>query len=269
MTRHDDPRTRANEAAPPAAAVRPLKIVSWNAHLHNGDQVAGIDALLAREPDLLMFQELMPASLDHLASMKGASFGSCVDFVEKDIRSYLGLFAPRMSGRIELVRTPDKERRSLLARIKGWEECVEAMVFRPDDMGDIALANIHTTCAASPKTRYMEVARAAIAMRRHAAAFIAGDMNNFCQFPLNALVNPLFSDRPWRLFDSDTYCLQRFRRRHGFRDAKTRRHTHVPSFLRLDYGWCRGDISVEARRVDDRYGSDHYPIEYDLKPLAG
>ncbi len=248
------------------APIRTLKIGSWNAHLHNDDQIAGIETLLGQDFDVLMFQELMPDALDFLSKRKGGSFGYCADFVEGKTTSYLCTFAPRLEGAFKVIRTPEKERLSLLARIKGWEECVEAIVYRPSNMGTIALANIHTTCASSPKTRYMEIARAAISMRDADAAFIAGDMNSFCHFPLNALINPLFSDRPWRLFDSDSYCLKRFRTRHGFEAAKTDRHTHVPSFFRLDYGWYRGGIDVGAARLDGRLGSDHYPVAYTVVP---
>ncbi|WP_148264413.1 endonuclease/exonuclease/phosphatase family protein [Roseobacter litoralis] len=245
---------------------KPLRVLSWNVFNENPDAARIADALTALNPDIALFQEVLPA---HIAVIK-ASFpyvSVARDYALKGELCHL-VIASRFPTRRETIlfhSDTSKPAPTRWARHAGWVEFLDSLSVDVVVPGarPFRVVNLHTSAGVSPSARQAELAETQSHFDCEGPCLVAGDFNSYAVpwlAPLLAI--PLhYRPKDWLIFERR--ALNSWFQRQGFAPAV--HGVTFPKFrLQMDQLFTR-DITVETAVIERRlWGSDHRPLSLEI-----
>lgn len=258
-----------------------LKVVSWNADCNNGDPRQIQSLIEDEDPDVLCLQEVSEALKKQIESPFITELYPYSTFAtDHQMDGPLGLFDRTPAYLLILSKRPFEgtpfrythkrvRDRILLARLRGWHECIEHHGVDISVQGTvIRILNVHIACADTFRNKKKQLGRVIRHFNTNGLNVVCGDFNITTEPKPKYFARYLFR---WLL---RTHSIQellqgnerkkfsKIVKKVGICDMFCNHITHPASGLSLD------KILISARLTDDldfrmsekMYGSDHFPL---------
>ena len=244
-----------------------MKLVSWNVFNLNRDVYAVVRFVRGEDADVYALQELTPSHIAALRDIAGYTLHTAEDFAEGGELTYLGLFT-RLSARDHRVITHNPGRAvspSIVGRRMKWQECFQSQSITVDQGGtEVRVANLHLSCAVSPRARLAQLQAAAPHIAAAPRAVVCGDFNSFGRPWISPIVGWLYGFGWQDVFRDEPRGLARYAAAQGMAQVFRGVVTFPRYGFHLDHMLVRG-LTIGAHRVEhDTHGSDHRPIVAEL-----
>ncbi len=240
-----------------------MKVVSWNVFNLAEDLNAFRNFILSVDADVLALQELTVDHLQILETLNGYRVFQAEDCIEDGVLTYLGIVT-RLPATGHHVITHNRARAvspSLQGRRMQWVECLDSQAVTVDVAGQrVRFANVHLSCAVSPRIRMQQLEEAAEHIEGAERALVCGDFNTYAKLPLNLIAGWFFGFRITDMFVDESKRLDAFAHSYGLDRVFDREITYPRHRLHLDHILAR-ELPVRTAHVEvNTHGSDHCPI---------
>ncbi len=254
-------------------------IVSFNVDCDNRDPERIKRLVAFQKPDIICLQEVPEELRQHLEINLSNEYPHQSSAVDHFSNGLLGLHTQKRSYLMILSRVPflgeirhthkSTGKRTLLARVRGWQECVEHQGVDVEIHGTLfRIINLHVACAETEKNKLRQFRRAVRHHLEHdGLTIICGDFN-VTTTPLVRHLPAYLLRRIYSRYSIQEMIQQRelkiFARiveKKGLCDVSGDGVTHPDSGLSLDKILVSREIhhASEAVVCPHQFGSDHLP----------
>ncbi|MBI3075322.1 MAG: endonuclease/exonuclease/phosphatase family protein [Parcubacteria group bacterium] len=256
----------------------PLKVLNWNVWCENGDLGTVIDFICAQDADIVCLQEVPEPLLHKLAEIPSYTLTKARDSYHRKngarIPSFLVILSKRGIYEARAIKFKRQPKRSLIARLLGFEECLEFqyadIMSVEEPLGGkeavLRIFNAHLESVAGPKLRIARFAQVLRFLDAKKKNIVCGDLNVFRAWYSWGwrLILGCSWDELW-LREYDVF--ERMFARRGFANIFSGETTHAGSGNQLDYILVPNETKV-LRRVlfEETHGSDHKPLLVSFSP---
>jgi endonuclease/exonuclease/phosphatase family metal-dependent hydrolase len=251
-----------------------MKIISWNAWVHNSDQIGNLQKLIHTEnPYLICLQEANVDCLNYVQNQTKYHYISAIDHYSFRHKPKDEFYLIILSKSPILNKSQEYKFSvghltgfSIWEKLNRWHESVEFCYVDVLVNGQkCRFFNVHLELACGPLTRLRQLEECFQYFHPSLDNFICGDLNIYAHPLLNLWIGWLMGFKPHEYFINERHMMEQIFAQNGLQNPHRRLITYPKYRLQLDHILSPVKRPVVARVLKSKFGSDHQPIEIVLQ----
>ena len=244
-----------------------MKILDWNVYYKN----KSLDNLLRliddTSPDIVCLQEVPGSWLEYFVGEDHWNEAYCVDFgikKESGFELYYNLtLANETILEYRVSKLSKLKTNSLVSKLSGWYDSREYI--KAHLQNGMCVYNIHLESATNPQQRIREFCNVLETGSNQEHALYCGDFNIFGRWYVNIFIGGLYGFKREDYTIHERAYFEKLFCEHNLMNHFYNQITYPSLRLQFDHIVTSQEEIISSKRViQQKYGSDHYPIMLDV-----